>query len=194
MKTIAKRNTSGKAVKNTAESYNAFKIFQGKQYTGMAVGRSHKWHYDPGVWIDKKITPDKWLISFEVKKRRAGKAPEGSGVPVGTEYHWFIVAHQLVKKLDANTYSTDMNGIKLKIAHKRSDKDKWNISDATQRNHLVKMLKDYIAELEGMELEDFVAGEKSTLQTKNKPKVKLPAKKKATKKPAASRKRELAEA
>ncbi|MGI0043541.1 MAG: hypothetical protein ACRD47_07500 [Nitrososphaeraceae archaeon] len=25
-------------------------------------------------------------------KRRAGNAPEGSGVPVGTEYHWYIVA------------------------------------------------------------------------------------------------------
>jgi hypothetical protein len=23
---------------------------------------------------------------------------------VGTEYHWYIVAHQIVKKVDANTY------------------------------------------------------------------------------------------
>ena len=29
-----------------------------------------------------------------VTKRRAGHAPEGSGVPVGTEYHWYIVAHR----------------------------------------------------------------------------------------------------
>lgn len=23
---------------------------------------------------------------------------------MGTEYHWYIVAHQIVKKVDANTY------------------------------------------------------------------------------------------
>ncbi len=44
--------------KNIADTYNRFKIFQGQQYTGMAVGRSHKWHYDKSTWIDKKITPE----------------------------------------------------------------------------------------------------------------------------------------
>jgi hypothetical protein len=29
-------------------------------------------------------------------------APEGSGVPVGTEYHWYVLAHQNVRKLNAN--------------------------------------------------------------------------------------------
>lgn len=43
-----------------------------------------------------KITPDLWTISYAVTKRRAGRAPKGSGVPVGTEYHWYIVAHQHV--------------------------------------------------------------------------------------------------
>jgi hypothetical protein len=27
----------------------------------------------------------------------------GSGAPIGTEYHWYILAHQNVRKLDANT-------------------------------------------------------------------------------------------
>src|SRR3954464_4675549 len=129
--------------RDISESYNRYKFFQGKQYTGMAIGRSHKWYYDQGIWLDKKITPDKWLINFEVTKRRAGKAPEGSGVPVGTEYHWYILAHQLVKKLDANTYSTSMNGLKFKLAHKRSTKEDWNTGDKAQRNHLIKILKDF---------------------------------------------------
>src|SRR3954466_11893037 len=125
-KTAPKKGTKkSSAKKDVAESYNHFKIFQGKQYTGMAVGRSHKWYYDQGIWIDKKITPEKWLINFEVTKRRAGKAPEGSGVPVGTEYHWYILAHQMVKKLDANSYSTAMNGLKFKLAHKRTTSEKW---------------------------------------------------------------------
>src|SRR4051812_32934101 len=103
----AAKKTTGK--KDIAASYNSYKFYNGKQYTGMKVGRGITWHYDEGVWKDKKISPDKWNISFEVKKRRAGHAPKGSGAPVGTEYHWYILAHQLVKKLDANTYSTAMN-------------------------------------------------------------------------------------
>jgi hypothetical protein len=148
--------TKNKTTKDIAESYNRYKLFKGTQYTGMAVGRSHKWHYDKGTWIDKKITPEKWLINYEVKKRRAGKAPEGSGVPVGTEYHWYIMAHQMVKKLDANTYSTELNGLKFKLAHKRKEKEKWNVSDKTQRKHLIRILKDFIKELKNEPIEDFV--------------------------------------
>lgn len=73
-----------------AVSYDDFKTFEGRRYTGMKVGRSHKWYYDQGEWREKrekKITPDLWEISYAVTKRRAGGAPEGSGVPVGTEYH-----------------------------------------------------------------------------------------------------------
>jgi hypothetical protein len=151
-----RKQATGKA--DVAESYNKFKIYQGKQYTGMAVGRSHKWYYDQGVWLDKKITPDKWLISYEVTKRRAGKAPKGSGVPVGTEYHWYILAHQMVRKLDANSYSTALNGLKFKLAHKRSKTGKWNISEKSQRTHLIKILKDFIKELREEPLEHFVEG------------------------------------
>lgn len=146
MKKISANGKGGK--KDIAASYNKFKFFGGKQYTGMKVGRSHKWYYDSGVWVDKKITPEKWQIRFEVKKRRAGKAPEGSGAPVGTEYHWYIMAHQVVKKLDANTYSTAMNGFKFKLAHKRSTKGEWNINDKAQQKQLIKILSRFIEELE----------------------------------------------
>jgi hypothetical protein len=156
-KKVTLKNGAAKKKPDISASYNQYKIYQGKQYTGMAVGRSHKWYYDKGIWHDKKITPEKWMISFETMKRRAGKAPEGSGVPVGTEYHWYILAHQMVKKLDANTYSTSMNGLKFKLAHKRITKDKWNISEKTQRMHLVKILKDFITELESETDEEFMA-------------------------------------
>lgn len=29
-------------------SYNDFKEFEGQRYTGMKIGRSHKWYYDRG--------------------------------------------------------------------------------------------------------------------------------------------------
>jgi hypothetical protein len=183
-KTQLKKSTSKKAAskKDIAASYNRYKFYGGQQYSGMTVGRSHKWYYDKGIWLDKKITPDKWLINFEVTKRRAGKAPEGSGVPVGTEYHWYILAHQMVEKLDANSYSTKMNGLKFKIAHKRASKDKWNISDTTQRNHLIKILKGFIEELESESIDEFVASESNLVK---------PPKKKPTSAPKRQKRREL---
>jgi len=134
--------------KNISESYDKFKEFEGKQYTGMKVGRSHKWYYDKGEWKEKKITPGLWEISYSVTKRRAGKAPKGSGVPVGTEYHWYIISHQNVKKINADDYTTSMSGLKYKLAHKRAGNDKWSASAKTQRTHLIKFLQEFIAQLQ----------------------------------------------
>ena len=136
------------AKKDLAASYNEFKEFEGHQYSGMEIGRSHSWYYDKGDWKETKITPDLWEISYAVTKRRKGHAPEGSGVPIGTGYHWYIMAHQNVTKLNANDYTTSMTGIKYKLAHKRSGKDTWNTTTKTQRKHLVAFLKDMISHLE----------------------------------------------
>ena len=134
--------------KQISRSYNAFKEYNGKAYTGMAVGRAHKWNYDKGVWRETKVTPERWELSYNVIKRRAGHAPEGSGAPVGTAYHWFILAHQYVEKLNADDYTTAMTGLKFKLAHKRSTKNTWNVSDEKQRKELIKILKGFIKELE----------------------------------------------
>ncbi len=123
---------------DVSKTYNEFKEIEGKQYSGMKVGRSHKWYYDKGEWKEKKITPDKWEFAYALTKRRAGHAPEGSGVPVGTDYHRHILAHQTVKKLDANNYSTSMTGLKYKLAHKRAEKEKWSATDNAQRKRKIK--------------------------------------------------------
>jgi hypothetical protein len=88
-------------------------------------------------------------IYYAVNKRRAWPAPEGSGVPVGTEYHWYILAHQNVKKLDANNYTTSMEGLKYKLAHKRAKKEKWNASDNSQRKRLIQILEELVDQLKG---------------------------------------------
>src|SRR5688572_12631752 len=132
---------------DVAATYDAFKEFEGRRYTGMRVGRGHKWNYDPGVWTEKKVTPDQWEIHYAVTKRRVGKAPEGSGVPVGTGYHWYILAHQNVTKLNANEYTTSMTGMKFKLAHKRADKGTWSASVQAQRRHLIKILDQVSADL-----------------------------------------------
>jgi hypothetical protein len=130
--------------KDISKSYNQFKEFEGKKYTGMKVGRTHKWYYDQGEWKEKKLTPDKWQFSYSVSKRRAGNAPEGSGVPVGTEYHWYILANQNVKKLDANNYTTSRIGLKYKLAHKRAERGNWSSSDMAQRKRLIEILQELI--------------------------------------------------
>jgi hypothetical protein len=141
------------AKSDLSASYDEFKQFEGQRYTGMKVGRSHKWYYDRGEWKETKVTPDLWRIAYSVTKRRAGKAPEGSGVPVGTEYHWFIIAHQNVRKLTANEYSTSMTGMKFKVAHKRAETDKWSASEGAQRRRMIKFLQETIRTLENQDLE-----------------------------------------
>src|SRR5256885_765717 len=129
-------------------AYDAFKVHEGKRYTGMKIGRGHKWRYDAGDWTEKKVTPDKWEFQYSVVKRRKGRAPEGSGAPVGTAYSWYILAHQIVTKLDANSYTTEMAGLKYKLAHKRADKTSWSASDRAQRKRLVQILREVMAEIE----------------------------------------------
>ena|SRR5437868_406361 len=169
MKTKEKKST-----KDMAAGYNKFKNYDGQFYTGAKVGRKQKWYYDQGEWKEQKVTPDRWEFAYEVPKRRAGKAPEGSGAPVGTEYHWYILAHQMVKKLDANVYSTSMSGTKYKVAHKRADKGKWNISDKAQRKRLIKLLEEFIVELRVKEdelkkTEQKVARKSTAKKIKKKP-------------------------
>jgi len=142
-----KQPASG-ARSDPAVSYNEFKEYEGRRYTGMQIGRSHKWRYDPGEWRETKITPDLWQISYAVTKRRAGRAPEGSGVPVGTEYHWYVLAHQNVAKQTANDYTTSLTGVKFKIAHKRADSGKWSATPRTQRKRMIMFLRGVIADLE----------------------------------------------
>jgi hypothetical protein len=137
-----------------SSAYEEYKEFNGRKYTGMKVGGSHKWYYDKGIWNEKKITPDKWELTYYVNKKRAWDAPEGSGVPVGTEYHWYILAHQNVRKLDANNYATSMTGTKYKLAHKRAGKLDWNTNDNQQRKQLIQILEDLIVELKSEIIED----------------------------------------
>jgi hypothetical protein len=153
---------AGSPRSDPAVSYNEFKEYEGRKYTGMTIGRSHKWYYDKGEWKETKVTPDLWEISYAVTKRRAGRAPEGSGVPVGTEYHWYVLAHQNVLKLNANEYTTSLAGLKFKIAHRRAETGKWNATPGTQRKRMIEFLQEMIEELQQQKDEPVraAAGEK----------------------------------
>lgn len=153
-KKVSKKKEKQALEFDSSASYNRYKEFEGQRYSGMKIGRSHKWYYDQGVWKDKKITPDEWEIDYTVSKRRAGKAPEGSGAAVGTQYHWYIIAHQIVTKLDANDYSTSMTGLKFKLAHKVAGKETWSASPKAQRKKAIKVLQRLISDLEEQQKEE----------------------------------------
>ncbi|KAK3933720.1 hypothetical protein QBC46DRAFT_359502 [Diplogelasinospora grovesii] len=142
-----------------AGGYNALKSFNGRVYSGMAIGRSHTWNYDQGQWKETKVEPDLWKVDFETTKRRARNAPKGSGAPVGTEYHWLVVAHQHVKKIDANTYETRLVGSKYKLAHKLASSNSWSVPTVkAQREREVELLEDAKRRVQG--LPPVVASEK----------------------------------
>ena len=145
LKTI--QSKENKLRKDISNGYNEYKDFEGKKYTGMRVGGTHQWYYDKGEWKEKKIAPDKWEFTYATNKRRAWQAPEGSGVPVGTEYHWYLLAHQNVRKLDANSYTTSMEGLKYKLTHKRAEIGKWSSTDYAQKERLIQILEGLIDQL-----------------------------------------------
>ena len=161
-------------------SYNEFKEYEGQRYTGMKIGRSHKWYYDQGEWKETKITPDLWQISYAVTKRRAGRAPEGSGVPVGTAYHWYVLAHQNVAKQTANDYTTSLTGLKFKIAHKRAGSEKWSATPRTQRKRMIMFLRSVLADLERASAETPSGGAHQARPKESKARVSRPTAKRRT--------------
>ena len=121
-------------------AYDDVKEFEGETYSGMAVGGEHTWLYPNGLWKETKVAPDRWDFTFSAIKERERSAPPGSGVPVGTQYHWYILADQRVRKIDADSYTTFMSGVKYKIAHKRPRWRKWSSEYPEQASETEKVI------------------------------------------------------
>ena len=139
-------------------AFDDLKKFRGQVYSGMSVGGMHLWEYPLGVWEECKVAPDRWVFTFKSDKKRARKAPEGSGALPGTQYHWFILAHQRVKKLDADTYATVMEGVNYKVAHKRPHWRLWSTDypdNEPEREILIRILEEQLAELKNGVIVEF---------------------------------------
>lgn len=133
-------------------AYDDVKEFEGHRYTGMPVGGQHEWVYRDGVWRERKVAPDKWEFTFSSLKERATSAPVGSGVPPRTQYHWYILADQRVRKVDEDSYETLMAGVKYKIAHRRPHWRRWSSEYPDQlsaRQRILAALEATIAEVRG---------------------------------------------
>lgn len=104
-----------------------------------------------------------------------GRAPEGSGVPVGTEYHWYILAHQNVAKQTANDYTTSLTGLKFKTAHKRAGSEKWSATPRTQRKRMIMFLRSVLADLERQaDCEDASIAARATPVARRRRKARMP--------------------
>ncbi len=132
-------------------SFDDLKSFNGMKYSGMSVGGAHHWNYPEGLWDETKVAPDKWQFKFTSLKRRQVAAPVGSGVPLNTGYHWYIIADQRVIKADKDTYETVMEGTKFKIGHKRPYWKNWSYAysgQMTYRQRLIQIFQNILQQLE----------------------------------------------
>ena len=71
---------------------------------------------------------------------------------MGTEYHWYILAHQNTAKQTANDYTTTLTGLKFKIAHRRAGSEKWSATPQTQRKRMIMFLRSVLADLEKQDM------------------------------------------
>lgn len=134
--------------------YDDAKTHEGRAYSGMRVGGSHDWDYPDGRWQETKVAPDRWDVRFESLKRRRRAAPEDSGAAPGTMYHWLVLGHQRVRKLDADTYATLLEGVKWKIAHRRPHWRAWSSEYPEQpsaRRKTIEVLEAALTELRAEE-------------------------------------------
>jgi len=131
-------------------AYDDVKEFEGEEYTGMPVGGEHSWIYPNGVWRERKVAPDRWEFDFTSLKERERSAPAGSGCPPGTQYLWYILARQRVRKIDEDAYHTFMSGVKHKVAHRRPAWHKWSSEypgQASVEERIVAVLEATLAGL-----------------------------------------------
>jgi hypothetical protein len=61
---------------------------------------------------------------------------------------------KMQKKVDANRYTTAMTGIKYKLAHKRAERENWNITENAQEKRLIQILERLTVQLKGERCEN----------------------------------------
>lgn len=131
----SRRDKPGGAARVGMSYYDDEKSYGSAKFHGMKVGGVHRWTYPDGQWQERKLAPDRWDLTFTSLKRRNRRAPAGSGAEVGSGYHWLIVAHQWVDKLDANTYATQTEGTKYLVAFRKADWPVWNTQLRNAKRH-----------------------------------------------------------
>ncbi|HLP14527.1 MAG TPA: hypothetical protein VK177_21530 [Flavobacteriales bacterium] len=120
-----------------------FTEIEGTPYTG--VLNEQTWNLSKATWNESRRNAKSWDILFETL---ATKPFEGANeLPVGSEFHSYILAHQTMVKTRKNTWKVKLDGKKFKLAHKEEGAG-WSANSTTRRNYLIKILKETLHELE----------------------------------------------
>lgn len=117
-------------------SYDDLKKHFGEVYSGMSVGGVHNWNYNNAVCNEQKVHPHIWLTRLQSVKKRKRDAPVGSGVDVGTKFHWVWVGDQIAEKINENEYMTDLQVLKFKMGHKRKHWKSFSYHYPEQKSYL----------------------------------------------------------
>lgn len=140
-RTTQKRKAANKnAKKAKAISLNEF---EGAPYAG--VPNSLKWHYGKGNWNESRRSSKCWDISYETIVLKAFESD--LKLPVDSEHHSYILAHQKLIKTRNNTYKVKLEGLKFKLAHKIAGEN-WNTNSSSRKNELIRVLKQVLNDLE----------------------------------------------
>jgi hypothetical protein len=111
----------------------------------MRVGGTHHWYYE------RRMEGGKWhlingnLLMLQIREELG--MPQKAQALLLEQNIIGIFAHQNVRKLDANTYTTSMDGLNYKLAHKRVGIKRWSLTQNAQRDLLIKILEEYVAQL-----------------------------------------------
>jgi len=117
--------------------------FEGEAYNGLRATQT--WAMGKGKWEEQPTGALSWDILFETIAVKPLKA--GTGMPIGSEHHSYLLAHQKLVKTRNNTYQVRLEGVKFKLAHKETG-EKWSANAGVRHNNLIKILKQALNDLE----------------------------------------------
>lgn len=92
---------------------------KGNKYTGAPVGYKHQWKYTEPEVEETKLSQTLWAFRMKSTKRKVTESRTNGNIEPGTMYHWYFIGDQIVRKIDENSYETDLQAIKYKLGHKR---------------------------------------------------------------------------
>lgn len=117
--------------------------FEGEPYNGLRATQT--WAMGKGKWEEQRTGAQSWEILFETIAVKPLKT--GTGMPIGSEHHSYVLAHQKLVKTRNNTYQVRIEGLKFKLAHKETG-EKWSANANVRRHNLIKILKQALHDLE----------------------------------------------
>ena len=153
-----------KAATKNAKKTKALSLieFEGKPYNGFPISKS--WTLGKSDWKESRRGIKTWDISFEADATT--NTENDLSLPIGSEFHSYILAHQKIVKTHKNAYKLKIQGIKFKLAHKLRDEN-WSATSQHQKKNLIQILKDVLKDLEMNSGRAPVEPKKKPFPTKN---------------------------